>query len=180
MIVYYGKSSSGKSSLAENRAVDEARNMDCPLIYLATMANDGSQAAKSRIAHHMSLRQGKGFATIEEPLSLSNVYDKCQGAVVLLECVSNLLANRQYDVYGDKPMNEAETDDIADTICNDIAGLATSCAKLIVVTNDIFEKRVEDAWCDSYMRALGLINQKLAMEAQGFMEVSLGLCIPLK
>lgn len=180
MIVFYGKSSSGKSEQAEKKAVAEAKRKNSPLVYLATMANDGSQAAMMRIAHHKSLRAGKGFTTIEEPLDLTNTFEKCQGAVVLLECLSNLLANKQYALYGDKPMDETEIIQLAETIFQDIIGLSNHCSQLIVVTNDIFDTKASDAWCQSYMRTLGLINYKLAQEALRFVEVSFGICNRLK
>ncbi len=180
MIVFYGKSSSGKSQMAEERALLEARRLNCPLIYLATMSNDGSKAARERIAHHRQLRKGKGFVTLEEPLDLTRAYHECQGSVVLLECLSNLLANMQYALYGDTPMNQDQISQLSERVFNDIKDLASHCSQLIVVTNDIFDVRVSDAWCDSYMRSLGLINEKLARETGEFVEVSFGLCNRLK
>lgn len=180
MIVYYGKSSSGKSAVAENRAVSLAHEKNVSLIYLATMANDGSQAAKERILHHKSLREGKGFTTVEETLYLAKAYDKCQGSVVLLECISNLLANRQYKLFGNESMGKRQLHELVLELVDEIYGLSKNCCKLIVVTNDIFDSRVEDAWCDSYMQALGLINQRLAALADEVVEVSFGLCNRLK
>ena len=63
----------------------------------------GAEGAQ-RIRRHLALRQGKGFETIEQYQNVSKAFDKVQTEVVshaaqnekpvvLLECLSNLMAN---------------------------------------------------------------------------------------
>ena len=66
IVVVYGGNASGKSQLAERIAVELYKEQSgSRLIYLATMKNDGTPEARSRIAAHRSRRAGAGFQTIE-------------------------------------------------------------------------------------------------------------------
>lgn len=187
MIVVYGGTSSGKSNIAENIAVEmykgfgevcgEARNLvEKNLYYLATMETK-SEASAQRIARHRRLRAGKGFETIEEQLDLSKVYEQVSGDVVLLECVSNLVANVMYDRYKAEPVPTSEVDNVADAIADQIFGLDAVC-KLVVVTNNIFNDYYsQDAWCDGYMRVLGRVNELIVAKAEKFIEVVAGVAV---
>lgn len=98
MIVVTGVSGSGKSEYAENRAAALAGGG--PLYYVAAMEPYGEEAAR-RIRRHRSLRAGKGFTTLECYRDIARVPDmigasRCREATVLVECMSNLLANEMF------------------------------------------------------------------------------------
>jgi adenosylcobinamide kinase/adenosylcobinamide-phosphate guanylyltransferase len=97
VIVVIGGSGSGKSEFAENLAVKLNRDH---LIYIATMQPFGEEGRK-RIVRHQVLRQDKNFHTIEcyTDLDILSITEK---TTVLLECMSNLVANEMFSDGSEK------------------------------------------------------------------------------
>ncbi|MCH5213158.1 MAG: bifunctional adenosylcobinamide kinase/adenosylcobinamide-phosphate guanylyltransferase, partial [Oscillospiraceae bacterium] len=124
-----GGSGSGKSEYAENRAMELCGDSE-PLIYLAAMKPYG-EGAQKRIERHRKLREGKGFKTIEKYIDYADV-ELPENATVLLECMSNLLANEMFDAGGD----------FIRRIITGIEHIADSSKNLVIVTNDIFSDGV--------------------------------------
>jgi len=170
-----GASGSGKSEYAEGLVCEMARRDGTTgKIYLATMENKGEEAGE-RIARHRKLREGKGFLTVESPYGLSPVQEiGCREDAVLLECLSNLLANLMFS----KGMTGAEAER---EILRQIEGGRTYYKHLAVVTNEIFSEGI--ACGDSlreYVRALGSVNCRLAAMADVFCEVVYSIPVFLK
>lgn len=181
----YGASASGKSEFAEDYV--------CKLgykdrYYLATMQSDGLHA-KERIKRHRELRAGKGFVTLEHPRDVINAIAEIQeidlgdfstnetksSTVVLLECLSNLVAN---EMFKDGEIVPKEL--CVDKILADINELAANVSYMVVVTNDIFDDgNSYDLATKEYMRALGEINRRLAKQADQVYEVVVGIGIRL-
>ena len=94
-----GGSGSGKSAFAENLVLKQpAENR----YYLATMQVYGSEG-RERVMRHRQLRHGKGFETLEYPTDVADCIGKIHqptAAVVLLECMSNLVANEMFTETG--------------------------------------------------------------------------------
>lgn len=162
-----GGSGSGKSEYAEKlvcRLADmEAKREKEPVqkLYLATMLEDGKEA-RERIVRHRSLRQGKGFVTVEAPYGLKA---ELPADIVLLECVSNLAANLMFG----KQMDAEET---AEEILLQVKCLAKSCLHIVVVSNEIFADGVlYDRETMEYVRGVGLVNRRLAQLAECVCEV---------
>lgn len=91
-----GGSGSGKSEYAEKLAADlHHRKKNGFLYYVATMypAKDGE--SQRRIRRHRDMREGKGFETVECSSQLERIKAGSED-VLLLECMSNLLANEMY------------------------------------------------------------------------------------
>lgn len=152
IITITGGSGSGKSALGETIA---HRLEPREKYYIATMAASGAEAA-SRIARHRRLRNGKNFITIEQPQNLSAVQVPAD-ATVLLECVSNLLANEMFSAEDVNPHQ-----DKADTIAHDIERLAAHCRHLVIITNEIFADGLPyDPSTIAYIAGLGAINRRL-------------------
>jgi len=177
MIVVYGATSSGKSRVAENIALRLSKE-NKKLIYLATMEKK-TEAARKRIEHHKKLRSGKGFFTIEEEVCIRNHESELCGNTVLIECVSNYVANIIFDRFHERILSDTECSDIATSIADEIINLKDSC-NLVVVTNNVFGDYVSDEWCDAYMRVLGLVNRYLADACDTFVEVVAGMEIIIK
>lgn len=174
MILVYGTTASGKSNIAEEIAQREALIEKSPLVYLATMENT-SDAAKERINWHKRERDGKGFYLVEEMYNPENIGDrlpfKLSESVVLLECVSNLVANVMFS----EGRETEELCKLAKEISQGVYELNKKCKKLIVVTNNVFTSgKYEDYLCDLYMQLLGLVNRHLAACADVFLEVVAG------
>lgn len=87
--LYLGGARSGKSRLAEQRAMSG----DKELVYVAT-ATAGDDEMAQRIAHHQQSR-GAGWITIEEPLALAEVLrlETSAGRCVLVDCLTLWLSN---------------------------------------------------------------------------------------
>ena len=91
LYMIFGGSGSGKSAYAEDLAVKL-----CPeeKVYLATLT-DIDEEMERRIQDHRRMREGKNFRTVEQGLSLETL-DLSGERLVLLECMTNLLANELY------------------------------------------------------------------------------------
>ena len=95
LTVVTGGSGSGKSSFAEDCIVSfgNARR-----IYIATMY-PFDEESKKRVKRHQAMRQGKGFDTLECYTGLVRAAIP-EGSTVLLECMSNLVANEMFQENG--------------------------------------------------------------------------------
>ncbi len=91
-----GPPDSGKSLKAEKLAVQGGRKN---LYYLATMKVMDEEGS-DRVKKHRAQREGKGFATIEQPYDIIKALDVIKApkeSTVLLECLSNLVGNELHD-----------------------------------------------------------------------------------
>lgn len=173
-----GGSSSGKSEYAELLAVDMATRTQANLVYIATMdAKDGESL--KRIEAHRKRRAGRGFVTIEKARNLSSI-EGMEGAVILLEDLSNLAANELFvcenEVYRERNL-KAAFDDMIDGINH----LRDRCCCLIAVTNDIFEDvGVLQGSMLTYTKLLGSVNSYLAREADQVTELICGVPMNIK
>ena len=98
LVVVTGGSGSGKSAFAEDRVLSfgESRR-----IYIATMQAFDEESHR-RIRRHRRMRSGKGFETIERYTELDELILP-KNCVVLLECMSNLVANEMFREDGFHP-----------------------------------------------------------------------------
>lgn len=96
-----GGSGSGKSAYAEQ--LMERFTGVTEKYYLATMQIFDEEGEK-RKEKHRAARQGKGFLTIEQPRDIKKVVEQIKpGSAVLLECMSNLVANEMFRADGIVP-----------------------------------------------------------------------------
>ena len=155
-----GGAGSGKSAFAEAFVC----RLQGKRIYLATMLpHDGESHV--RIKKHRVQRTGKGFETLERGLDLAGA-EIPAGANVLLEDLSNLLANELYEPAGGG----------TEAAYRALARLIESCENLTIVTNEVFSGGA-DYGEESlrYMRALAGLNRQLAARADLAVEVVCGL-----
>lgn len=175
-----GGSGSGKSEYAEQRVLSFSAEGNIQRFYIATMIPFGREG-RERVQRHQAQRAGRGFQTVERYTDLAGlalkrtkrdrVYDQAesqpidQECDVLLECMSNLLANEMFD---DKGSHEKAVD----TILCGIDRLRENCRNFVVVTNDVFSDGISyDQDTERYIRNLGQINQRLAEMADEVVEV---------
>ena len=96
-----GGSGSGKSEYAENLAVSLKKEN---LIYIATMFPFDDESLK-KIERHKIMRKNKGFLTKECYKNLEDI-SIYKNSTVLLDCMSNLVANEMYmENKEDKPLS---------------------------------------------------------------------------
>ena len=170
-----GGSGSGKSAYAESRICEWNRQDPKPLFYIATMYPYGEETEK-KIERHRILRKGKGFETLEwyTGLKLHLEEGSLQGSDVLLECMSNLVANEMY-------MESGAGCHADQAILEGIRELNQQCSNLVIVTNEIFSDGCSyDADTIRYIRLLGTLNIWLAEKASLVTEVVYGIPIRQK
>lgn len=177
LILVIGGSGSGKSEYAENLILQLAKgNKDSRLYYLATMKVYGEEGLK-KVERHRKLRAGKGFETLEQTENIEMCIRKSEkDSIVLLECMSNLVANEMF--ADDGIISES---DVVKNITKDIDKLADYYKDMVIVTNNVFDDGVKyDDATMGYIRSLGKINQYLAKKADKVIEVVAGIPVMLK
>ena len=151
-----GGAGSGKSAFAEALVC----RLPGKRLYLATMLPHGAEC-RARIKKHRAQRAGRGFETLERGLDLQHAAIP-DGANVLLEDLSNLLANELYEPTGGG----------MDAVQRGLASLIENAENLTIVTNEVFSGGADyDEDCLRYMRALAELNRALAARADLVVEV---------
>lgn len=176
LILVTGGSGSGKSAFAEQKAVSLAAGGE--LVYLATMQVYGEEG-KKKVERHRQLRRGKGFETIERPVRVDRA-EPGEDATVLLECMSNLMAN---EMFSPDPPEEKEGggEEAWRRILRQIEVLYSKCRHLVIVTGEVFSDGAayEEGTLD-YIRQLGEVNCRLGRKAEEVWEVVYGIPLSLK
>lgn len=173
MVLITGGSGSGKSAYAEQVAGELGK--DGPKYYLATMQVYDEEGQR-RIERHRQMRSGKGFCTIEQPTAIEKALWHLTGnasleSTVLLECVSNLVANEMF--AGETPEPEEQ---VVRKVAQGVESLKKGVGHLVVVTNNVQEDGIlYDATTMEYLKAMGEINQRLAAMADEVVEVVAGI-----
>lgn len=186
--IVYGGSASGKSSYAESFAMSlqgEGR-----LLYIATMypykwnTTEIDPETMQRIERHRAMRADKGFDTVECYRHVEHIVAKRQD-VLLLECMSNLLANEMYlEQDSNAGSDMAETmSPVSNKIVQALIDLSTRVQELVIVTNDVFSDGGSLTYDEStreYVKNLAEINCALAWEAATVTEVVCGIPVIVK
>lgn len=169
-----GQSGHGKSEYAEKIAIEKylenkKEYKDAKLYYVATMtALDEETTEKIKI--HRERREDTAFITIEKPYSVG-MLDFKVGDVVLLECLSNLLAN---EMYYEKGIGSKKC---VDYILGGINHIAQK-ADLVIVSNEINVDGIDyDMATREYINNLSKINIELARTVDFVKEVVVGIPI---
>lgn len=175
VILVYGGSGSGKSTYAEECMLEIAKQGN--KYYVATMQVYGEEGRK-KVQRHRMLRAGKGFSTIEQPKDVASIIEKydLKESSVLLECMSNLVANEMFMENEIKNPNE-----VRDKVVRDVEVLRNNVKNLVIVSNNVFEDGISyDETTRGYIRAMGMIHMKLANMADQVVEVVVGIPLPIK
>jgi adenosylcobinamide kinase/adenosylcobinamide-phosphate guanylyltransferase len=199
--IVYGGSASGKSSYAESFAM--SLQGDGRLLYIATMypykwnTTELDPETMQRIERHRAMRADKGFDTVECYRHVEHIVAKRQD-VLLLECMSNLLANEMYleqdsdDGGLAETMSEVEKagvgmsetlSPVSKKIVQALIDLSTRVQELVIVTNDVFSDGGSLTYDEStreYVKNLAEINCALAREAATVTEVVCGIPVIVK
>ena len=199
--IVYGGSASGKSSYAESFAM--SLQGDGRLLYIATMypykwnTTEIDPETMQRIERHRAMRADKGFDTVECYRHVEHIMAKRQD-VLLLECMSNLLANEMYlepdsnDGGLAETMSEVEKagvgmsetlSPVSKKIVQALVNLSTRVQDVVIVTNDVFSDGGSLTYDEStreYVKNLAEINCALAREAATVTEVVCGIPVIVK
>lgn len=164
-----GGSGSGKSAYAEEVVKKAGKRKR---IYIATMIPYGEDA-RQRIERHRQLRREKQFETVECYSNLASL-EIPEDSVVLLECMSNLIANELYEPDGAHENTKA-------AVLAGVLHLIQHAHEVVLVTNEVFSDGIiYDASTVRYLECLGEVNQALAVMADQVTEVVCGIPIQIK
>ncbi len=144
LIMISGANGSGKSRYAECIVARTTGKR----YYIATM-RPCSEEDLQRIEKHREQRKGLHFTTLECQTRVGAAAVET-GSVVLLEDVSNLLANAMFECGGDEV-----------SVYADIEALLARCRLLIAVTITGLNADGYDGETAAYIRALNGLNQRL-------------------
>lgn len=186
-----GGSGSGKSAFAEETITGYHELAQGNLVYIATMLPYGEET-QQKILRHRKMRENKGFQTIEQYTGLGKAEVKCQerdtekeqeqhpprawdaGACVLLECISNLLANEMYQADG-------AGKDAVEAVIRGISFLQSTCQYMVIVANEVCSECAKDSEeMALYKCRIGEINCALAEMADVVTEVVCGIPLTVK
>ena len=164
LILVSGGSASGKSKYAEDLVAAAPAG---PRLYVATM-EVWDEESRRRVERHRAMRADKHFETLERYTDLCGL-EVPEDSILLLECMSNLVANEMFDESGAK---EGTVEPLVEALHH----LRKKARLLVVVTNEIFSDGLEyDPETKKYQAYLGAVNCRMAEEADGFYEVVYGL-----
>ena len=114
------------------------------------------------------MRAGKGFETVERYTGLNELVLP-KGSVVLLECMSNLVANEMFREDGFHP-------EVAGEITDGVKNILSQAEHVVIVTNEIFSDGIlYEGESEKYKEQLGQINCNLAEMADSVVEVVYGI-----
>ena len=155
-----GTPDSGKSAMAED-IVTELSDPD-HRIYVATMIPYGKEG-RERVWRHRMMRCGKGFVTIEAPFDVCSAlseYNMSSGSrlddmTVLLECLSNLVANELFE-------RRSGRDEMLARLYEDIRWIAQRSGNLVIVSNHYEIEESFDEETRFYAETLDMLNEMIS------------------
>ncbi len=168
MIFISGGVRSGKSSFAE----DLTTSMQGNYKYVATAKSTGSEM-ESRIRKHQEDRKNKNFTTIEKSINLNEIVsDLNENDIVLVECLTTLVANEMFD-------NNLSYDSVVTKVFDDLVSINDKVSELIIVSNDLYGDDINyENETLSYYNALTNISKNLVEVSNIVYEISYK--IPIK
>jgi len=154
LTVVLGENNSGKSAYAESLAVEYAAEEGGKLYYIATMMPYGDDG-QDRVKRHRAQRTGKGFMTIESPSTVARL-GIAVGSTILIEDISNLLANKIFESGQTGSTGEAE----AEAVLNEILELSERRNVVAVTITGLSGEGYSEETIN-YIRALDVLNTAL-------------------
>jgi len=161
--LYFGGQKSGKSLLAEQKALSLAG--DEKPYYIATYDNsyDDTEMAE-RIETHQTQRKDT-FIIIEEPVALADIIEPHK--TYLIDCMSMWLLNTLHEKI--------------EILIEELELLAPKEANIVFVLNDVSSGVIPlESISRKYVDRSGIVGQKLAQLCDEVYEVKLGLQNQLK
>ncbi|WP_110111904.1 bifunctional adenosylcobinamide kinase/adenosylcobinamide-phosphate guanylyltransferase [Bacillus sp. CGMCC 1.16541] len=175
LIFISGGVRSGKSRVAEQFVIEgEIPPNRC--IYLATSRiTDGEM--KERVNRHQCDRDEAQvqWMTYEQSTEIGSLLGEFQvDDVVLLDCLTNWLANELFVEHMNWD-NEQEQGELVENMLDTIVQLNKRVAKLVVVSNDLFEAGVVNGATYVYMKLLGGLHQHIVAQSEIALSVEAGI-----
>jgi adenosylcobyric acid synthase len=176
LILVTGGARSGKSRYAE-ALVTHYLGGNEPALYLATLSAGDDEMGR-RIAAHRA-RRPESWRTLETPLAPATALSKSSERVILLDCLSGLIANILLadETEGEDVLLEA----VVNAVDELIRAAQTARKTLVIVTNEVGSGVVPAYPLGRrYRDALGLANARVAAAADAVALCVVGLPQTLK
>lgn len=159
-----GGCKNGKSYYAQRIAAAQRRG---GLYYIATMRSTGEED-DDRIARHRRERAGWGFETVEQPVDIGAVTERCDcTASFLLDSTTALLANEMF------PPGAPFCPDAGETARRGLEAVLEKASDIVIVSDYIFSDAGDyDPWSEAFRRALAGLDRFLAARCDAVLEVS--------
>jgi len=164
-ILYFGGQKSGKSKLAEKKAIKLAKKTKKKPFYIATYDDSYfDDEMKKRVKAHKKQRKNN-FTTIEETTNLPKVIK--EGETYLIDCISMWI------------LNHIEED--INILSKQLKQLKKLNTNIVFVLNDVNSGVIPiDKISRKFVDTTGIIGQKLASFCDEIYEVKLGIKKRLK
>ena len=189
IVLVTGGSGSGKSEYAENRLLDLRetwmrnveeyhKNYDKKMpesYYIATMF-PYDEESRQRVKRHRAMRAEKQFETIECYNNLKKISFEKSG-FILLECISNLIANERYQENG----CGLERQKLAEYVVEEVGYCVENAIHIVIVTNEVQSDGIRyDDETMHYQEVLGIVNRRLAQLSDETWEIVCGIPVRVK
>jgi len=164
-ILYFGGQKSGKSKLAEKKAIKLAKKTSKKPFYIATYDDSYvDDEMKERVTNHQNQRKDN-FITIEETINLPKVIKESE--TYLIDCISMWI------------LNHIEED--INILSKQLKQLKKLNTNIVFVLNDVNSGVIPiDKISRKFIDTTGIIGQKLASFCDEVYEVKLGIKKRLK
>jgi adenosylcobinamide kinase/adenosylcobinamide-phosphate guanylyltransferase len=159
-----GGCKNGKSYHAQRLA--KAQQTDS-LHYIATLKPADAEDAE-RILKHRRERDGWGFATIEQPVDIEKILDKCDhNSSFLLDSLTALLANEMFLPDGDINEQAAEKTE------GGLLRVLNSVKKVVIVSDYIYSDAfLFDTLTEKYRESLAMLDRAAAANCDVVLEIA--------
>lgn len=156
-ILYFGGQKSGKSSLAEAKALQVSKTKP---VYIATYLDSyNDDEMKERITKHQSDRMDK-FITVEEPYDIAGVIK--EGNTYLVDCLSMWILNN---------LDKKEED-----LLSQIRTISKIDSNIVFVLNEVTSGVIPmDKQSRKFVDLTGIVGQNIAAICDEVYEVKFGI-----
>ena len=168
-----GGCKSGKSYYAQQLAKKQQADTTGPLYYIATMQPTDAEDDE-RISRHRQEREGWGFTTVEQPLHIEKILEKCDfRGSFLLDSLTALLANEMFlPDYNGQPCCHGTSEHAVEKIAEGLQYITASVSNIIIISDSIYcDVPGYDPWTEKYRRFLAQIDQVAAANCDVVLEI---------
>ena len=169
-----GGCKNGKSYYAQHlsmlQRMEKKRNRNA-FYYIATM-RPIDEEDDERIARHRREREGWGFTTIEQPVDIEKITDKCDNnGSFLLDSLTALLANEMFSPDGapESGVNEYA----AEKITAGLLRITDTIKNIVIVSDYIYSDAIlYDPLTEKYRESLAKIDRAAAENCDVVLEIA--------
>ncbi|WP_338753289.1 bifunctional adenosylcobinamide kinase/adenosylcobinamide-phosphate guanylyltransferase [Bacillus sp. FJAT-52991] len=179
LTIILGGVRSGKSRLAEEKAVAEAKKRGGGLHYIACgKVTDGEMAERVRLHQQQRQQSTVTWTTWEQPTQLEQLANQfTKQDVILLDCLTTLVTNEWFLASEDEsewkqPLFHAE---IKQRVITEVNRLRQAAAAVIIVSNELAFEPLSSPLVFYYAKTLGELHQYFVSEADEAVLVEHGL-----